>query len=74
MKSGIKTSEFWVSLLALFLINLSAVFVDSEWTKMAAIIGDALVAAGYVFGRSKVKDSAAWNQEDSKMMEEAKKA
>ncbi len=54
-RAGIRTTEFWLALLAFVAINLAALYSDQPWAHLAAIVGDAIVAAGYGFARSSVK-------------------
>ena len=56
MKPGLKTTEFWLALAAIVLVSLPQAFGDdNSWVKLAGIVGAALIAAGYIFGRSMVK-------------------
>lgn len=60
MKPGIKTSEFWFSLLAVILdacIATGLVPVDGIITKIVSVIVITLAAYGYTAGRSAVKAS-----------------
>ena len=58
MKNGIKTTEFWLALVAMVLVAIPQVFNDaSPWVKLAGIIGAALIAAGYGFSRALAKSS-----------------
>lgn len=59
-KPGWKTTEFWLTLLALGLTQLYASGVtdshaDSSWVKAIAFFAAALTAAGYAVSRGKVK-------------------
>ena len=54
-KPGIKTSEFWLSLVTTVLLSLTSVYTDQEWAKVAGIIGAALVAMGYGLSRGAAK-------------------
>lgn len=54
-RAGIRTTEFWLSLIAVVAINLAAAYSEAKWATPLAILGNALVAAGYGFARSGVK-------------------
>lgn len=57
MKPGIKTSEFWLSIGAMVLVNLPQVFVENppQWVLVAGLVGSALIAAGYGVSRAITK-------------------
>lgn len=55
VKPGIRTSEFWLSIIAVIALNASAVYAESQWAPLAAIIGNALIAAGYGYARVQAK-------------------
>lgn len=55
-KPGIKTTEFWLALVAVALIQFG-LRSDAEWAQIGSALGTALVAAGYGFARSNIKTS-----------------
>lgn len=55
MKPGIATTEFWVSLVALILVNVGGILAEGELSTIMLTVGNALIAAGYTFARSSVK-------------------
>ncbi len=62
MSKGYKTTEFWISLLAMVVGALlaSGAFDDSSLvSKALALVSSALVAAGYSVSRAMTKGSAA---------------
>ena len=54
-KPGIKTSEFWLSLLTTVLLSLTSLYAEEEWAKVAGILGASLVAMGYGLSRGAAK-------------------
>lgn len=54
-KTGIFTTEFWLSLAATALCGLAVTFVDQPWAQAAGAFGAALVAMGYGANRAKTK-------------------
>lgn len=59
MKSGIKSTEFWLAMVVALAGALATVYVDAEWAKVAGMIAAALASAGYGFSRSKTKAAEA---------------
>lgn len=61
MKPGIKTTEFWLALIAMVFVNLPQVFVTDppQWVLVAGLIGSALIAAGYGVSRAVAKTGGA---------------
>lgn len=55
MKPGVKTTEFWLSLLAMVLVNLPQIFTDAQWALVAGLVGTALIAMGYGYVRTRAK-------------------
>jgi len=55
VKPGIRSTEFWLALVATILVSLAGVYTEAEWAKVAGIIGAALVSAGYSLSRAQVK-------------------
>ena len=53
-KPGIKTTEFWLCIIAMVLVNLPQVFVENppQWVLVAGLIGSALIAMGYGISRA----------------------
>ena len=54
-KAGIKTTEFWLSLVATVLCGVAASYADQTWGQMAGVIGAALITMGYGASRAKAK-------------------
>lgn len=54
-KPGIKTSEFWLSLLVALAGSLSAAFSTEPWAKALGAVAAAFTAVGYSFARSQIK-------------------
>lgn len=63
MKAGIKTTEFWLALIAMTFVALPQAFGDNapEWVKVAGIIGAALISMGYGVSRALVKAEGSKN-------------
>lgn len=57
MKPGIKTTEFWLALIAMVLVALPSAFGENapQWVQVAGIIGAALIAMGYGISRAVAK-------------------
>ena len=53
-KPGIRTTEFWLTLVAMILVNLPSVFMDPapQWVMVAGLIGSVLAAMGYGISRA----------------------
>lgn len=61
-RSGIKTSEFWVSLIVILLgaFMTSGLFANEHWSmKVVGLVTSLLSALGYTFARASVKLAAA---------------
>ena len=61
MRSGYKTTEFWLSAAAMLLSGCFAVGLiptDGTWAKVAALAAFVLTSCGYTVGRSMVKAAA----------------
>lgn len=61
LKSGWRSSEFWLTILAhvLSVLILAEVFPpDSKWDKLAAVGLSMLAQYGYTAGRSRIKTAA----------------
>jgi len=58
-KPGVKTTEFWLTLIAMILVNLPSVFMDPapQWVMVAGLIGSVLAAMGYGISRAVTKSS-----------------
>jgi uncharacterized membrane protein len=56
---GIRTSEFWLTLVAMILVNLPSVFMDPapQWVMVAGLIGSVLAAMGYGISRAVTKSA-----------------
>lgn len=55
MRSGIKTTEFWLAMGVALAGALASVYAEAEWAKVAGLVAAALATAGYGFSRSHVK-------------------
>jgi len=53
-KPGIKTTEFWLALIAMVLVAMPQAFGENapQWVQVAGIIGAALIAMGYGVSRA----------------------
>jgi len=58
-KSGYKTTEFWLTLVAI-IVSVATMFVSPEslWGKIIAAAGSVLAALGYGYHRTKLKKDA----------------
>lgn len=54
-KTGLFTTEFWLSLAATALCGLAVSYTEQPWAQAAGAIGAALVAMGYGVNRAKTK-------------------
>ena len=55
MKSGIKTTEFWLAMVVALAGALATIYADAEWAKVAGMLAAALASAGYGFSRATTK-------------------
>jgi len=55
MRPGYQTTEFWLSLLALVLLNVGAALAEGQLRVVLLAVGNALVAAGYSLSRGLAK-------------------
>ena len=55
IRPGILTTEFWLALAVCTLSAFAAIYVESEWAKVAGLIAATLASAGYSFARKSVK-------------------
>lgn len=55
MKSGIRTTEFWLAVSVAVMGALAAVYAEEEWARVAGIVAAALSSAGYGLARAQVK-------------------
>lgn len=55
LRSGIRTTEFWVAVVAQLLCAAAVVWSGSDVAKLGGMLGAALVSAGYGMARAKVK-------------------
>ena len=58
MKSGVKTTEFWLTVAATLLASIGGVFASTAWGQVALGVSATLVAAGYTFARTSAKNTA----------------
>ena len=65
MKSGIKTTEFWLALAVMVGGALAAVYQDSEFARIAGIIASSLAAAGYGWSRTRIKENQMVSAQDN---------
>lgn len=54
-RPGVRTTEFWLTVAAVVLLNTSVEFGEYRWAGIAQALGTALVAMGYTASRAKVK-------------------
>ena len=59
-KPGIATTEFWLSIIAMVLVNLPQAFIENppQWVTVAGLIGSALIAMGYGVSRALTKSNS----------------
>jgi len=55
IRPGIRTTEFWTTLLTVLLLEVGTLYSQHPWAQVAGHIGAALVAAGYGLSRAYVK-------------------
>lgn len=55
MRSGIKTTEFYLALVVVILGALATLFEDNPYAQMAGALAAALASAGYGISRAKSK-------------------
>lgn len=55
MKPGWKSTEFWLTVAAVVLSALGAVYAPAEWARVASMIGGALTTSGYSLSRGMAK-------------------
>ena len=58
MKSGIRTTEFWLALVVALLGGLASIYATAEWARVAGILAAALSSMGYGISRAVVKKEA----------------
>ena len=58
MKTGVKTTEFWLTVAATVLASIGSVFASSAWGQVALGVAATLAAAGYTFARTSAKNTA----------------
>ena len=56
---GIKSTEFWVSILGMLVGTLCALFSDSQWAQVAGPIAAVICGAAYTNARKTVKAAIA---------------
>jgi hypothetical protein len=56
---GIKSTEFWVSILGMLAGTLCALFSDSQWAQVAGPIAAVICGAAYTNARKTVKAAIA---------------
>lgn len=56
MKDGVKTTEFWLSLVAVVIGALATQYKDQPWAPVAGTIAASLAAAAYTQSRSSAKN------------------
>ena len=61
MKSGWKTTEFWLALVVTVGGSLATYYSEAEWAKVVGIVAAALASAGYGLSRASVKKAEAEN-------------
>ena len=58
-KPGIKTTEFWLTILVIVGSGLGSIFGDAEWVKVVSLFVGALSAMGYAQSRGRAKSGSA---------------
>ena len=57
--SGVKSTEFWISILGMVVGGLCAVFADSQWAQVVGPIAAVICGAAYTNSRKTVKAAIA---------------
>lgn len=55
MKSGIKTTEFWMALVVTVAGVVASVYSTQPWAQALGLVASALASAGYGLSRASVK-------------------
>lgn len=55
MKTGLKTTEFWLALIVALLGGMASIYATAEWARIAGLLAAALTSMGYGLSRASVK-------------------
>lgn len=71
MRSGIKTSEFWIALAVTVMGAVAAAYSENQLAQIAGMVAAALASAGYGFSRANTKAAEALTRPEPEEKDQA---